>query len=248
MKRIFQLVVCLSLVSSVALAGHGGIGERFFFQIGGTVGADVMQMTGMFYNEKNAGNLDDLPIENLNVNLATVAFVGRVNLLELSNNSSLSLAFRPAASIGRSINDFGGPSTMLRLPFTFDFNSGAAATVSTRAKTGFVFGIGAEFISYPALGDGVTVQKTYVGQGGGQQSNENFINMKASWIQPVATFGIRFFGKNYSCREINFKACYKAAGNVDNKSVVDNAANPYATIGDFKNMGVVLSYIQFLNY
>ena len=247
MKRIFQLVVCLSLVSSVALAGHGGIGERFFFQIGGTVGADVMQMTGIFKNERNAGNLKDLPIENLNVNLATVAFVGRVNFLEMSNNSSLSLAFRPAASIGRSINDFGGPSTMLRLPLTIDFNSGAAATVSTRAKTGFVFGIGAEFISYPALGDGVTVQKTDAGITQ-QGQNENFINMKATWIQPVATFGIRFFGKNYSCREINFKACYKGEGNVDNKSVIDNAANPYATIGDFKNMGLMLSYIQFLNY
>ena len=247
MKRIFQLVVCLSLVSSVAMAGHGGIGERIFFQVGGTVGADVMQMNGMFYNKSGAKNLKDLPVENLNVNLATVSFVGRINILELSNNSSLSLAFRPAASIGRSINDFGGPSTMLRLPFTFDLNSGAAATVSTRAKTGFVFGIGAEFISYPALGDGVTVQKTDAGITQ-QGQNENFINMKASWIQPVATFGIRFFGKNYSCREINFKACFKPESEVENKSVVDNAANPYSTVSDFKNMGLMISYIQFLNY
>ncbi len=247
MKRIFQLVVCLSLVSSVAMAGHGGIGERLFFQVGGTVGADVMQMTGKFLNLKNAGNLKDLDIENLNINLATVSFVGRINLLELSNNTSLSLAFRPAASIGRSINDFGGPSTMLRLPFTFDFNSGAAATVSTRSKTGFVFGVGTEFISYPALGDGVTVQKTDAGITQ-QGQNENFINMKGSWIQPVATFGIRFFGKNYSCREINFKACFKPEGDVENKSVIDNAANPYSTISNFQNMGLMLSYIQFLNY
>lgn len=247
MKRFVQLLVCLSLVSSVAFAGRGGIGERIFFQIGGTVGADVMKMDGMFKNTKGAANMKDLPIENLNVNLATLQFVGRLNFLELSNNSSMSLSFRPAASIGRSINDFGGPSTMLRLPLTFDFNSGAAATVSTRAKTGFVFGFGFEYISYPAVGDGVTVQKTDAGNGQAGQ-NENYLNMKGSWIQPVATFGIRFFGKNYSCKEVNFKACFKGASDLDNKSVVDNASNPYAVVGDFKNVGLMLSYIQFLNY
>lgn len=249
MKRFLQLVICLSLLSNVVFAGRGGIGERIFFQVGGTIGADVINMTGQFLNKRDAEGVKEYDISSLNVNYATLQLVGRINFLELSNNSSLSLSFRPAASIGRAMNDYGGSATMLRLPLTLDFNSGAAATVSTRSKTGFVFGVGAEFITYPAVGEGITVVKQEVG-GGMQGTSEYLINMKGSWIQPVATFGIRFFGKNYSCKEINFKACFKPAGDLDNKSIESSMReqNPYALISNFQAIGLMVSYVQFLNY
>ncbi len=47
MKRLVQLVVCLVLISTTAFAGRGGFGERLFFQVGGTIGADVLNMTGI---------------------------------------------------------------------------------------------------------------------------------------------------------------------------------------------------------
>ena len=47
MKRLVQLVVCLVLISTAAFAGKGGFGERLFFQVGGTIGAD-----GLTFNDK----------------------------------------------------------------------------------------------------------------------------------------------------------------------------------------------------
>lgn len=242
MKRLLQLVVCLSLISSAAFAGRGGIGEKIFFQIGGTVGADVMHMEGTFANEKGARGIKEITFVSNNVNLATLQFNARINFLELSNNSALSLSFRPSGSFGRAINDIGGTSTMIRLPLTLDLNSGAAATVSTRAKTGFTLGVGAEFVKYPLAGEGVALCRDE-----NSARDGDYISLNASWIQPVVTLGIRFFGKHYYCREINFKACYKSPGDVDNKCN-ESAQSLYSTIKDFQNVGLMISFMQYLNY
>lgn len=247
MKRFGRLVLLLSFISSFAFAGRGGIGERLFFQVGGTVGADVMHMEGTFVNTKGATNVKDINFVSNNVNFATVQLVGRINFLELSNNSSLSLAFRPSGGFGRAINDIGGTTTTLRLPFTIDINSGAASTVSTRAKTGFSFGIGAEYIMYPAVGEGVSVCND-ANQGA---VNNNYVSMKGGWWQPVAVVGIKFFGKHYYCREINFKACYYSTSALENKSISSESVveeNFYSKISDFSNVGLMISFMQYLNY
>ncbi len=235
MKRLIQLVICLSILSTSAFA-KGGIGEKFFFQLGGTVGADVMNMSGTFCKDAIASNIDPIEFSSLNVNFATLSFVGRVNFLEISNNSSLSLAFRPAVSFGRAMNDLGGNSSMVRLPLTIGFNSGASATVATRSKTGFSFDLGAEFVQYP-LGNAVDVCKNEGGQ---------VLDIKMSWIQPVAVVGVKFFGKKYLCKELNFKACFMSMGSINNKSALDS--NLYGKISDWQSVGLMISFLQYLNY
>lgn len=235
MKRLIQLVVCLAIITSSAFA-KGGIGDKFFFQLGGTIGADVMNMSGTFCKDAAATNIEPIDFSSLNVNFATVSFVGRVNFLEVSNNTSLSLAFRPALSFGRAINDLGGTSSMIRLPLTIGFNSGASATVATRSKTGFSFDLGAEFVQYP-LGNAVDVVKNEGGQ---------VLNMKMNWIQPVAVVGVKFFGKRYLCSELNFKACFMSKSSIDNKAAED--VNLYGTISDWQTVGLMVSFLKYLNY
>ncbi|MCQ2607669.1 MAG: hypothetical protein MJ197_03150 [Bacteroidales bacterium] len=235
MKRLIQLVICLSILTTSAFA-KGGIGEKFFFQLGGTVGADVMNMSGVFCKDAEAKGIEPIEFSSLNVNFATISFVGRANFLEISNNSSLSLAFRPAISIGRAMNDLGSNSSMIRLPLTIGFNSGASATVATRAKTGFSFDLGAEFIQYP-LGNAVDVCRNEGGQ---------VLNVKMNWIQPVAVVGVKFFGKKYLCKELNFKACFMSMGSIDNKTAIDS--NLYGTIYDWQSVGLMVSFLQYLNY
>ncbi|MCQ2959222.1 MAG: hypothetical protein MJ198_03420 [Bacteroidales bacterium] len=237
MKRLFQLVVCFSLISSVVFAGRGGIGERLFFQIGGTVGADVMNMTGTIAK----GEIDErleTPYTSTNVNFATLVLAGRINFLELSNNSSLGLVLRPCASFGRAFNDYGGTSTMVRLPFSIELNTGAAATVSTRAKTGVTFGLGYELVKYP-VGNGITVASD-----NGQERA-----IKAGWGQYVGVVGIKFFGKHYFCREINFKASYSSRGG-DNyvRNLAEEENSYYKNIGDWQTVGLMISFLQYLNY
>lgn len=243
MKRIAELVLCLSLFASSAFAG-GGFGERIFFQVGGTIGADVMNYGGTFLKDNPASNLDPLEFSSLNVNYATIVLAGRLNFLEMSNNSSLALAFRPCASFGRAYNDAGGGnSTTLRLPVTIDYNSGASSTVSTRAKTGFSFGVGAEFLMYP-LGNAVDVVEQGV-NGSGNVSSQA-LNFKANWIQPVVVVGIKFFGKHYYCRELNFKASYTSLSSISNKT--NDGSGLYEKVSDFTSVGLMVSFLQYLNY
>lgn len=243
MKRFIQLLICFSVIATTALAGGGkGLASKFFFQLGGTIGADVLKVDGVFL--KNAiDNSEPISFTTTNVNYATLMGVGRVNFLEISNNSSLSLALRPSFSFGRSYGEGGGTSTMFRFPITLDINSGAAATVSTRAKTGFSLGLGAEFVKYP-LGNAVdVVAEPNTNEGG---TTGRYLNMKASWWQPVAVVGVKFFGKHYLCRELNFKFAYCSTGEIDNQTNTDKSR--YGTISDWQTFGATISFLQYLNY
>ena len=248
MKRLVQLLVCLVLVSTSAFAGKGGFGERLFFQVGGTIGADVMNMTGTIGKDPENATSKSQKIateySSLNVNYATLILAGRINFLEMTTNSALSLNVRPSFSFGRAYNTTGGGNTtMLRLPFTLEFNSGAASTASTRAKTGFSFGGGAEYIMYP-LGNAVSIAEDPNGNGGMAGGYNR--DLKASWLQPVVYAGVKFFGKHYYCREINFKASFSSIATVNNKSNVD--ADKFGTIYDFKTVGLMISFLQYINY
>ena len=246
MKRLVQLVVCLVLISTTAFAGKGGFGERLFFQVGGTIGADVLNMTGIIAkDDANRPSATSLQTEysSLNVNYATLILAGRINFLEMTTNSALSLNFRPSASFGRAYNSAGGGNTtMLRLPFTIECNSGAASTASTRAKTGFAFGGGAEYVMYP-LGNAVSIAEDPNGNGGASAYNRD---LKCNWLQPVVYAGVKFFGKHYYCREINFKASFSSISTVDNKTNVD--ADKFGLVSDFKTVGLMISFLQYINY
>ena len=245
MRRFIQLLICSLVITSTALAGGGkGFASKLYFQLGGTIGADVMRYEGIFCKNSMASYIQPIPFSATNVNYATLMGVGRVNFLEISNNSSLSLALRPSVSFGRAYGDGGGgTSTMFRFPITLDINSGAAATVSTRAKTGFSLGLGAEFVKYP-LGNAVdVVAEPNTNEGG---TTGRYLNMKASWWQPVAVVGVKFFGKHYLCRELNFKFAYCSTGEIDNQTNTDKSR--YGTISDWQTFGATISFLQYLNY
>ena len=244
MKRFIQLLICFLAIATTTFAGGGkGLASKFFFQLGGTIGADVLKVDGVFL-KKAIDNSEPISFTTTNVNYATLMGVGRVNFLEISNNSSLSLALRPSVSFGRAYGDGGGgTSTMFRFPITLDINSGAAATVSTRAKTGFSLGLGAEFVKYP-LGNAVdVVAEPNTNEGG---TTGRYLNMKASWWQPVAVVGVKFFGKHYLCRELNFKFAYCSTGEIDNQTNTDKSR--YGTISDWQTFGATISFLQYLNY
>lgn len=247
MKRFIQLLICFLAIATTTFAGGGkGFASKLFFQLGGTIGADVMRYEGVFCKDNSATNIAPIPFAATNVNYATLMGVGRVNFLEVSNNLSFSIATRPNISFGRAYGDGGGTTSMIRLPFTFDINSGAAATVSTRAKTGFSFGVGAEFIKYP-LGNAVDVAAE---KGNFGDNTGRYVNMKASWWQPVAVVGVKFFGKHYLCRELNFKASFCSMGELQNQTTIDVAQSQslYGTVYDWKSVGLTISFLQYINY
>ena len=219
-----------------------------FFQLGGTIGADVMHYEGIFCKNSLASNIDPIPFSATNVNYATLMGLAGINFLEVSTNFSLSLAARPNISFGRAYGDGGGTTSMIRLPFTLDINSGAAATVATRAKTGFSFGVGAEFVKCP-LGNAVDVAAEKEVNGGNDKTGR-YINMKVAWWQPVAVVGVKFFGKHYLCRELNLKASFGSKGELDNKTTINaiNGQSLYGTIYDWKSVGLTISFLQYLNY
>ena len=224
MKRLATLL----LFVGIFFQGFSQLDERVFGQIGGTVGFDFTHSSGTVLGTEYSNN---------QINYASVIFAGRMNFLELTNNSSMSLAVHPTFGIGRAYNEIGGGSTFsLRVPLFIELNIGAASTVSTRKNEGFAIGIGAQYVRYPMFGNGtVPVAK---------DKNNKVVAMSAIWTEPVLHMGYKFFGKNYYCREINLRASYAmpfGTVNNDTKLIKSN-------IDSFNSMGVMLSFLQYINY
>jgi hypothetical protein len=228
MKRLIQVVLLISVFSNA----FSQIDERVFFQIGGTVGADYSASKGAI-GVKNI-NVNQ-SYTNTQINYASVIFGSRINFMEFSNNSSMSLALKPTLSMGRAYNDIGGGSNLsLRVPVFMELNFGAASTVSTRKDVGFAIGFGMQYVRYPLL-KGVPVAKDL---------GTKAVTVNAHWFEPVVDMGIKFFGKHYYCREVNLRASYASIKEVDNST----AQAPDQVIKGFTNMGFMLSFSQYINY
>lgn len=224
MKRLLSLLLFVSILTQ----GFSQLDERVFGQIGGTVGFDFTH---------TSGKILDTEFSNNQINYASVIFAGRLNFLELSNNSSMSLAVHPTLGIGRAYNEIGGGSSFsLRVPLFVEINFGAASTVSTRKNEGFAIGIGAQYVRYPMFGNGtIPVAK---------DKNKKIVAMSTIWTEPVLHMGYKFFGKHYYCREVNLRASYAmpfGVVNNDTKLIKSNVEN-------FNSVGVMLSFLQYINY
>lgn len=229
MKRIIHLVLFVSVFSNSYSQFH----ERLFGQVGGTIGLDVMYTDGKMRVTKEA-------FESLNVNYATVIFAGRLNILEFSNDLSLSFAAQPTLSVGRSYNNQGGGGNLnMRIPMVFELNFNSAATVSTRKKTGYSIGGGIQYVQYPLFGN----NSVPVGQGSTQ-----FLGMNANWVEGVLVTGVKFVGKHFYARELNLRIAYAQISELGNDHFEGNKDDNRNNIHDFRNVGVMLSFLQYINY
>ncbi|MDR0970220.1 MAG: hypothetical protein LBM67_06765, partial [Lentimicrobiaceae bacterium] len=97
---------CLAILIGVALSvsASAQILSRTFLQAGGTVGLDFAQISG------NVGHDNDAVLHK-QVNFATLAVGGRINVFEFSNTFSIALAAEPLFSFGRAYNKSTGGGT-----------------------------------------------------------------------------------------------------------------------------------------
>ncbi len=224
MKRLLSLLLFVSVLTQ----GFSQFNERLFGQIGGTVGFDFTRSSGKILN---------VDFSNTQINYASVFFAGRMNFLELSNNSSMSLALHPTFSIGRAYNEVGGGANFsLRVPFFMELNLGAASTVSTRKNEGFAIGMGVQYVRYPFFSNGIVPVAI--------DRNRKPVAMSAIWYEPVMQMGYKFFGKNYYCKEINLRASYAMP-----MGIVNNDTDLITSkIEKFNSVGVMISFLQYINY
>jgi len=224
MKRLLHVVLFLAITSSVFSQRKT---ERFFMQIGGTLGADVMFSDGDIRKES---------FTTTNINYASVIFTSRLNFLQLSNNASISLGVQPTLSIGRAYNSVGGGGNLsFRLPGVIELNLGAAATGSTRKDVGFSIGGGVQYMKYPISANSVPVAPS---------KNSDYLGMYATWLEPVLVTGVKFFGKSYYCREVNLRFSYASKDEVNNATDLTQGE----VINNFHSMGIMVSFLQYLNY
>lgn len=227
MKRILPIILLVCLFSKA----FSQFDERVFFQLGGTVGFDYTNMTG-----KIGEGLTYYDVSNNQINYATVIFTTRLNFLEFSNNSSMSLGVQPALSLGRAYNSVGGGgNASFRFPAFLELNFGAASTVSTRKDFGFGIGLGAQYMKYPLMNTVPIANGSHEGE---------VLGINTKWIAPTLQMGLKFFGKSYYCREINLRATYGSYDEINN----DSEYSKNQVIKDFKTMGVMISFLQYLNY
>lgn len=228
---------CLAIFIGVALSVSvsAQILSRTFLQVGGTVGLDFAQFSG------NVGH-DNSAVLHKQVNFATLAVGGRINVFEFSNTFSIALAAEPLLSFGRAYNKStgGGTNFMLRIPCTIDFNIGNAATSHSRAKRGVVMGAGVQWVKYPLFGSHIPIYRD------SNSSHAYHINMNANWWEPVVHLGIRTTRKHFYSNEVNIRAAYVSRNSLNlNGAGNDKLTN---TLRDFSRFSIMLSYLIFLNY
>ncbi len=231
MKRFLHLVLFASLFSNA----FGQFNERVFFQAGGTVAADFRSFSGIPSDSRTKFNA-------INYNYATVILTGRVNIIEFSNNFSMSLGLQPAFSVGSfKETNADGPYCSVRIPGLLEFNFNAGATVSTRKDNGLSIGVGYQYTRLPMS------EKTplYILE----NPNDKDINsVNLDFFEPVVVVGYKFFGKKYYCKEINFRASYGAKDELINETslTINDKIDRYIT--DFRTFSFTLSFLHYLNY
>ncbi len=129
------------------------------------------------------------------VNVVTFGYKGWYNIVEFSNNASLSLGAAPALGIGFGIsagkNDAPTGLMSLCLPVLLEFHINNGATYNTGKETGFTVGGGIEAIKAPLATVSDEVPTYY-----DQNQQVQTASITTAWIEPCLDAGFTFWTKN----------------------------------------------------
>jgi hypothetical protein len=165
------------------------------------------------YNTNPSPTLTIVKVGNMGMrqfttNFESVGFKGRLNAIEFSKISSLSITCNPSLGFGFSLLEQSPPTASggisgygsLDIPLFLDFNYGGGATLNNQEEYGIFAFAGAEFIKAPLIQ--LTIPAELVMDDDGSTYYAKLTNY---WFEPAAGFGVRYKDGKKRLREIYLK-------------------------------------------
>jgi len=144
------------------------------------------------------------------LDMLSLLFRFRYNIVELNKDQSLSLSALPAfglgVSFGTTINTDEVAFCSFDLPLILDYNIGNVSTYNTEKENGFVIGAGVEYTKAPLIGGAIP------GPWYDKNGNEFIPNPMTSWVEPVVELGYRYWNKNNKAVGYNLKIGFGNSG------------------------------------
>jgi hypothetical protein len=144
------------------------------------------------------------------LDMCSLLFRFRYNIVELSKDQALSLSGLPAfglgISFGTTVNSDEVAFCSFDLPLILDYNIGNVSTYNTEKENGFVIGAGVEYTKAPFFGGAIP------GPWYDKNGNEFMVTPVTSWIEPVVELEYRYWNKNNKAVGFNLKMGFGNSG------------------------------------
>lgn len=138
---------------------------------------------------------DSTSYQHMQLNYVSGHMAARMNVLHISENSSISLHIKPKIGVGVSYEVFDGGSWYNvggSFPLFIECNFGLASRSKSLKNNGFVFGGGIEYFIWPLFAYPLTEVPITLEE------------YKKSWVTYVFESGFRYLNEKNIAKEINF--------------------------------------------
>lgn len=257
MKKItpILIVTILSLASLKSLKAQG-FKDKFFTATGFTTFLDVAQLpsynylNSAYYNSNNELVGSYTASAPLSYSLFTYAVKLRYNLVDFSDDASLSIHVQPALGISLSSDNSGSSQSNIgsfSLPIMIGFNTGNISTYKTSKNKGFGIALGVEYFNGGLIKAGASDDKVSYTDLQTQQTVyiENVKQKTGKWMVPAMELCYRYWTKSNKAREISFFASFGGTSDLETNSnfqVIEQEGSAKGTF-HFRIM-----WTKYLNY
>lgn len=196
MKKIYTSIifVCAALtLNAQDTQDAQGFQEKYFSAWGFSPCLDFAFSPGkVYYPAYRTGNTDTVCFlhQKTSVGLVSIAYEGRYNILQPSDNMAISIKAKPTLSL--AISNVGTGAFFL--PIGAGLEVGNGSTYQSESNMGFTFTAGYAFNVLPLIksGDPYDIAEGFTN-----------VEIKGSWGSPFISTGIRYWNKSNKLREIN---------------------------------------------
>ncbi len=256
MKKITPILSAILLsLSCLHTANAQGFKDKFFTATGFTVGLDVAQLPAYNYltnaeyiNNELTGTYT--AIKPISVSYFTYAVKFRYNLVDFSDDASLSLHVQPALGLSFSYSDdISGVSNIgsFSLPIMVGFNTGNISTYKTSKNKGFGIALGVEYFNGGLIKSGANEDKVSYTDNATNQIVyvENVKQSTGKLLAPSMEVCYRYWTKSNKAREISFLASFGGKGDLETNSTFQQIEQTGAAKGTFHFR---IMWSKYLNY
>jgi hypothetical protein len=256
MKKITPLVLAAVLsLSGLEALNAQGFKDKFFTATGFTTFLDIAQLpssnylNSAYYNSSNQLEGSYTASAPLSYSLFTYGVKLRYNLVDFSDDASLSIHVQPALGISLSSDNSGSSQSNIgsfSFPVMIGFNTGNISTYKTSKNKGFGIAIGVEYfngglikvsdddkVSYT---DMATQQTVFI---------ENEKQKTGKWMAPAMELCYRYWTKSNKAREISFFASFGGKTDLETNSSFQAIQQEGSSKGTFHFR---IMWSKYLNY
>lgn len=201
--------------------------DRSFNAFGVTYFTDYYASPLVSYQDPYAYHSEEMQFDKpWGLSIMTFSYKYRFNIVEMSDNVAFSTSVNPALAVSASSVGIGSVHAPIQLNMEF----GAGSTYNTTANMGGYVGAGFELnsvglVNYDLFDAGDIPMDAEI---------------KKTWLQPVISAGVRFWGSNNVLREVEFKYGWSA------EEVYTERGNSESSTHRPRTIRVIFNY--FLNY